>query len=472
MTETKDKIKKEITIIGGGPGGYVAAIKAAQMGAEVALIEKESIGGVCLNRGCIPTKAMVRSAEVYSNINDAKQFGLDIDKDAVSVNMSKVVKRKDRVVRRLVKGVEHLLKSHDVEIIEGEAELVDEDTVFINSEDNDLEIKSENIIIATGSKVSKIPIEGIDLPGVIDSNQALELDELPEKLVIVGGGYIGMEFAFIYANFGVEVTVVEFLDEILGNCGPDMCKEIHRSARKKGINILTGSRVEKIREENDELVVEFTKDEDEEEIQGDKILMAVGREPYYKGLGIEKIGIELDENERGINVNKKMETNISNIYAIGDVTDEIQLAHVASHQGMIAVKNILGKEVEINYDVVPSAIFTSPEIANVGLDSEQAEEKGIDFETGYFPFRANGKALAQGERQGFIKLIQEKNSGKIIGGKIIGTHASDLIGEVTLAIKNELTAEDIAETIHTHPTTSEVIHEAALDLAEESIHFA
>ena len=472
MGDSKKNLKKEITIIGGGVGGYVAAIKAAQMGAEVALIEKENIGGVCLNRGCIPTKAMVRSAEVYDNINDAKQFGLDIDKEAVSVNMKKVVKRKDRVVRRLVKGVEHLLKSHDVEIIEGEAEFVDENKVFVNSEDNDLEIKSEKIIIATGSKVSKIPIDGIDLPGVIDSNQALELDELPEKMVIVGGGYIGMEFAFIYANFGVEVTVVEFLDEILGNCGPDMCKEIHRSARRKGINILTGSKVEKIREENNELVVEYTKDKEKNEVKGNKVLMAVGREPYFEGLGIDKIGIKLDKNERGIKVNKKMETNIPGIYAIGDVTDEIQLAHVASHQGMIAVKNILGKEVEMDYDVVPSAIFTSPEIANVGLNPEQAEEKGIDYEIGYFPFRANGKALAQGERQGFIKLIQETNSGKIIGAKIIGTHASDLISEVTLAIKNELTAEDIAETIHTHPTTAEVIHEAALDLVEESIHFA
>lgn len=472
MAENKEKLEKEITIIGGGPGGYVAAIKAAQMGAEVALVEKEHIGGVCLNRGCIPTKAMVRSAEVYDNIENAKEFGLDVDKEAISVNMKKVVKRKDRVVRRLVKGVEHLLKSHDVEIIEGEAELVDENTVFVNSEDNDLEIKSENIIIATGSKVSKIPIEGIELPGVIDSNQALELDELPEKMVIVGGGYIGMEFAFIYANLGVDITVVEFLDEILGNCAPDMCKEIHRSARKKGINILTGSKVEKIREEDDELIVEFTKDDEKDEVMGDKVLMAVGREPYYEGLGIEKIGIELDENERGIKVNKKMETNIPNIYAIGDVTDEMQLAHVASHQGMIAAKNILGEEVEMDYDVVPSAIFTSPEMANVGLGPEEAKEKGIEIETGYFPFRANGKALAQGERQGFIKLIQEKESGKIIGAKIIGTHASDILGEVTLAIKNELTAEDIAETIHAHPTTPEVVHEVALDLAEESIHFA
>ena len=472
MQNNTDEIQKEITIIGGGPGGYVAAIKAAQKGADVALVEKSHIGGVCLNKGCIPTKAMVRSAEVYDNINNAKKFGLDIDQEAISVNMEKVIKRKDRVVRRLVKGIEHLLKSHNVEIIEGEAELIAQNKVLVNSKESNFTINSKNIIIATGSKAKKIPAAGTDLPGVIDSNQALELNALPERLAIVGGGYIGMEFAFIYANLGVEVTVIEFLENILGNYGPDVCKEIYRSARKKGINIITESKVENISQEDDELKVQFTTGEKEKEINADKVLMAVGRDPYYEGLGIKNIGIELDDNNRGIKVNEKMETNIPNIYAIGDVTDKVQLAHVASHQGMIAVKNIFNENIKMNYDVVPSAIFTDPEIANVGLNAEQVENKGINYETGYFPFRANGKALAQGERQGFIKLIQEKDSGKIIGGKIIGTHASDLISELTLAIQNELTAEDIAETIHTHPTTAEVIHEAALDLAEESIHYA
>lgn len=466
-------INKEIAIIGGGPGGYVAAIKAAQMGADVALVEKDSIGGVCLNRGCIPTKAMVRSAEVYDNINDAKSFGLEVDDSAVSVNMKKVVRRKNRVTSRLVKGVEHLLKSHKVDVIDGIGEFIDENTILVKTEDGEQKIKAENIIVATGSKVSTIPIEGIELEDVIDSNQALELDELPDELVIVGGGYIGMEFAFIFANFGVDVTVVEFMDEIIGGCGDeDICKEIHRSARRKGINILTNSRVEAVKENEDKLEVEYTKDDKKVSVNADKVLMSVGREPFYEGLNIEKAGIELDENDRGIKVNEKMETNIPNIYAIGDVTDEIQLAHVASHQGTVAVKNILGEKATMNYDVVPSAIFTNPEIANVGLSKKDAEEKGIEVEVGYFPYRANGKALAQGERDGFIKLIENKETGKLIGANIVGTHASDLLGEVTLAIENDLSAEDIAETIHAHPTTAEVIHEAALDLAEESIHFA
>ncbi len=466
-------INKEIVIIGGGPGGYVAAIKAAQMGADVALVEKDSIGGVCLNRGCIPTKALVRSAEVYDNINDAKSFGLEVDDSAVSVNMKKVIRRKNRVTSRLVKGVEHLLKSHEVDVIDGIGEFIDENTILAKTEDGEQKIKAENIIVATGSKVSTIPIEGIELEDVIDSNQALELDELPDELVIVGGGYIGMEFAFIFANFGVDVTVVEFMDEIIGGCGDeDICKEIHRSARRKGINILTNSRVEAIKENEEKLEVEYTKDDKKVSVNADKVLMSVGREPFYDGLNIEKAGIELDENERGIKVNEKMETNIPHIYAIGDVTDEIQLAHVASHQGTVAVKNILGEKATMNYDVVPSAIFTNPEIANVGLSKKDAEKKGIEVEVGYFPYRANGKALAQGERDGFIKLIENKESGKLIGANIVGTHASDLLGEVTLAIENELSAEDIAETIHAHPTTAEVIHEAALDLAEESIHFA
>lgn len=470
--EERAELEADIAIIGAGPGGYVAAIKAAQNDKDVVLIEKDEIGGTCLNRGCIPTKAMVRSGEVYNDMKDAGQYGLDLNSNQVSVDMKKVVKRKDRVVKRLVKGVEHLLKKHGVEVIEGEAKLSSEDRVLVKKEDDELEVKAENIIIGTGSKVSNLPITGIELNGVIDSNQALELDQLPEKIVIVGGGYIGMEFAFIFANFDVEVTVVEYLDQILSISDKDVRNEINKMARRKGIKILTGSRVDAVREaETGELVVEFSKDEKKKCVIGDKVLMSVGREPYFDGLGIEDLGIELDENERGIKVNKKMQTNILNIYAIGDVTDEILLAHVASHQAVVAVENILGNETEMDYTAVPSAIFTDPEIASVGLNEEEAAEEGIDFGVGYFPFRANGKALAQGERDGFIKMIQEKDSGKIIGADIIGTHASDLLGEVTLAIENELTAEEISDTIHAHPTTAEVIYEAALDLEGGAIHY-
>ncbi|MFW6028999.1 MAG: dihydrolipoyl dehydrogenase family protein [Halanaerobiales bacterium] len=292
---TKEILNKEIVIIGGGPGGYVAAIKAAQMGADVALVEKDSIGGVCLNRGCIPTKALVRSAEVYDNIKDAKSFGLEVDKSAVSVNIKKVMRRKNRVTSRLVKGVEHLLKSHKVDVIDGIGEFIDENTILVKLENGEQKIKGENIIIATGSKASTIPIDGIELDEVIDSNQALELDELPDELVIVGGGYIGMEFAFIFANFEVEVTVVEFMDEIIGGCGDeDICKEIHRSARRKGINILTNSKVEAIKENEDNLKVEYTKEDEKLSLNADKVLMSVGREPFYDGLNIEKAGIELD----------------------------------------------------------------------------------------------------------------------------------------------------------------------------------
>jgi dihydrolipoamide dehydrogenase len=471
MKPIKEEIEADITIIGGGPGGYVAAIKAAKMGAKVVVIEKEKLGGTCLNWGCIPTKTLVRSAEVYELLKEAEEFGCYAEN--VGVDIKKVISRKDKVVGQLVQGIEYLFVKNNIRFIRGNAKISDKNTITTKEKMTDITINSKNIIVATGSVSSKLRIQGIDIENVIDSKEALQINELPKKLVVIGGGVIGMEFAYIFANFGVDISIVEYFDECLASCDKDICSENEKSALNKGIKLYTSAKVEEIiKAEDEECLVVFTQNGEKKYISAEKVLVAVGRTPYFEGIGIEDLGIELNENGKGIKVNSKMQTSIPNIYAIGDVTNVMQLAHVASHQGIVAVKNIMGESCEMDYNVVPAAIFTQPEIAMVGISEKDAEKQKLNIEIGKFPFAANGKALTFGDDKGFIKLIKEKETGRIIGGSIIGIHATDLIGEVTLAIKNNLTAEQIAETIHAHPTTSEVIHEAALALEGGAIHFA
>lgn len=457
----------DIAILGAGPGGYVAAIQAAKLGAKVVLIEKDKVGGTCLNRGCIPTKAFVRSSEVYSNVKDSEKYGVSLENP--SIDIKKVVERKDNIVDKLVGGIHYLIQKHKIELVLGDGKLIDKNTI----ETKDVLIKAKNIVIASGSKASVLPIKGNDLKQVITSEEALDLKELPEKISIIGGGVIGMEFAFIYANMGVDVSVVEYFDNVLSMLDEDIIKEITEIGKEKGIKFYTSSKVEEILEdEKGGCIVKFTNKNEEKFIFCDKVLMSVGRQPYMENMGIEDIGIELNQNKKGIKVNKKMQTNISNIYAIGDVTNIIQLAHVASHQGVIAVKNIMGKDVEIDYSAVPSVIFTELEIAVVGVSEKMCKENNLDVKIGKFPFSANGKALTLGEDRGFIKIIKEKSTGKVVGASIIGPNASDLIAELTLAINNGLTAEQIAETIHAHPTTAEAVHEASLSVEGGALHFA
>ncbi|WP_319023195.1 dihydrolipoyl dehydrogenase [Tepidibacter hydrothermalis] len=471
MKPQKEEIEADITIIGAGPGGYVAAIYAAKQGKKVIIIEKEHVGGTCLNHGCIPTKALVRSSEVYRNMKESDSFGIFAEN--ISVNMEKVIERKNDIKNQLKKGIEYLLEKHNVQKIDGKGEIIDQNTVFVKTNRTETTIKTKDIIIATGSEPSVAPIKGIDSKHVLTSKEALDMTDLPNKLVIVGGGVIGMEFAFIYASFGVEVFVVEYADEILASLDEDVCHEISEIAKENGIKLYTSSKVESIDEtESGECIVSFIKDEQSKYISCDKVLASVGRQPYFEELGIEKLGIEMNDNKKGIKVNEKMQTNILNIYAIGDVTNIIQLAHVASHQGIVAVDNILGKNKAIDYSTVPSAIFTEPEIAVVGITEKIANEKGIEIEIGKFPMSANGKALTLGDAKGFVKIIKEKATGKIIGSTIIGPHATDLLASVTLCINNKLTTKQITETIFAHPTTAESIHEAALNVEGGAIHFA
>ena len=467
----KLQMECDITIIGGGPGGYVAAIHAAKLGAKVILIEKEKLGGTCLNWGCIPTKTLVRSAQVFDTLKRAEQFGCYAEN--IGIRMEKVIERKDKVVAELVQGIVYLMDKNKVKVINGVGEFLDNETILVKSSTQEITIKTKNTIIASGSKSAVVPIVGIENKNIINSSDALCLKEVPKKLVIIGGGVIGMEFAYIFTSFGAEVTVVEFMDQCLLSCDDDICEENKKSAIKRGIKLFTTAKVEEICEAEDSgCIVHFLQDGKDKYISADKVLLAVGRTPYIDGLGLEKVGIELNENKKGIMVSSKMQTNVSNIYAIGDVTNIMLLAHAASHQGIVAVNNIMGKTCDMDYTVVPSAIFTDPEIAMVGIGEKTAKLQGIEVEVGKFPFSANGKAKCYGESNGFIKIIRDKKTGKLIGASIVGLHATDLIAELTLAIKNNLTAEAITETIHAHPTTAEVIHEAALSLEGGAIHFA
>ncbi len=466
-----EHVEADIAIIGAGSGGYVAAIQAAKLGASVVLVEKDKVGGTCLNWGCIPTKALVRSAAVYKTLQRAEEYGCRVE--GLSLDMGKVLARKQQVVDQLVKGIYSLLRSNRINLVEGTGSLADHHTVVVRRGPQKIIINSRHIIIATGSKTTELSIPGIYYARVLDSRKALELRDLPERMVIVGGGIIGMEFAFIFSSLGVKVSVVEYLDTVLGGCDRDVSQEIGRAARRQGIHIYTNAKAEAIDQAVDgQCIVSFTQGKERMYLTAGRVLMAVGRQPNLTGVDLDALRIEPNESGRGIKVNEYMQTNIPHIYAIGDVTDRLLLAHVASRQGVVAVKHIMGQEIAMDYSAVPSAIFTDPEIALVGMSESTAEEEGIPIEVGRFPFAANGKALTYGDTRGFVKVIENRNSGKIIGGAIVGPHATDLIPELTLAIQWGLTAEQIANTIHAHPTTAEAIQEAVLGTAGGAIHLA
>ncbi len=467
--KTSDKISTDLLIIGGGPGGYVAAIYAAKNGLDVTLVEKEALGGTCLNIGCIPTKVLVQSSQVYENIRNSKEFGIDIKGD-LSVNMEQVIARKDSIVKRLVSGVEFLMKKNKINVILGEGSFISKNKVRVSG-DNDYIISAKDIIIATGSKISNVSIPGIDSPFVLNSTTALESTDLPESITIIGGGVIGMEFAFIYNSLGVEVNVVESLDRTLNMVDKDVSREIQKLAKRKKIKIHTKSKVTEIKESKEgKAVVVYEDKKGQHSIETDKILVAIGREPNLESLNLESTGLILSKNSKGIKVNNEMRTNIDHIYAIGDVTNIIQLAHVASHQGIVAVDNILNKDSKMDYKMVPNVIFTSPEIATIGIGEDQAKEQGLDISVSKIPFMGNGKALVMNERNGFVKLIKNNTSEEIIGASVIGPDASNLIATLTTIVANGLSEDQINKTIFPHPTTSEVIGEASMDLSLGAIH--
>ncbi|WP_202710748.1 dihydrolipoyl dehydrogenase [Sporosalibacterium faouarense] len=461
-------MNRDIVIIGGGPGGYVAAIRGAQLGYNVTLIEKHKIGGTCLNYGCIPTKALYRNAEILNTLKNIDEYGISVDN--YSFDIEKIQSRKAEVVNQLVTGIEQLLNSNNIEVIEGTASFLDKNTLkVIKTDGNEEQISAKNIVIATGSKAFLPNIEGIDLDGVYTSKELLDFEEVPKRLVVAGGGVIGMEMAGIFNSLGSEVSVIHSRKYLLKQIDKDVSKRFASYIKKQGTKVITSSRISKIEKAELGLKVYFTDKKGEKHLDADAVLISTGRRPVVDGLNLESIGIEYDD--RGIKVDNNFMTNVEGIYAIGDVNGQMMLAHVASHQGITAVDNIAGLPNEVNYDVVPNCIFVFPEIAASGITEDMAKENEIECKASKFLFRANGKALALGEPEGFVKVISDMDD-KIIGVQIMGPHASDLIHEGTLAINKELSVTDISHTIHAHPTLSEAFMEATMGLNDTAIHLA
>ena len=459
----------DVVIIGGGPGGYVAAIKAAHLGLKAVLVEKDKLGGVCLNRGCIPTKALVSTAELLNNLQRAEEFGIQV-KD-YSFDFSAIMKRKDLITRRLSSGVEQLMKVNQVMVLRGEGQIIEPGKVeVIDTAGKKEVIKTKNIIIATGSSVMKLPLPGIDSKGIITSDEALSLSELPSKMLIIGGGVVGIEFAGIFRALGVEVTVVEMLPRILLPIDEEIARRLAQILKRKGIEILTDCKVKEIKKNNQNLEILVSTTDGEKKLETEKVLLAAGRVPELGKIDVKGLGIGLDG--RAIKVDEKMRTNIPGIYAVGDVVGKIMLAHVASREGIVAVENISGKEVLMDYKIVPNCVFSIPEVASVGLTEEEARKENNNIKVSKFPFMANGKALGMGETEGMVKIIADTDTSELLGLHILGAHASDLIAEGTLALSMEATASEIVNTIHAHPTLAEAITEAAEGIIDKPIHLA
>lgn len=445
----------DLIVIGGGPGGYVCAIKAAQLGLKVALVEKEKVGGTCLLRGCIPTKTLLANAHVVQMIRTAKEFGISVD--GFHIHYAQMKERKDLVIDTLWKGVSQLLKTNGIDCFEGTASFVSPQEIKVRGT-KPLALSAKKIVIATGSIPSSILSAPVDFHRIHDSTSILELTKLPKSLLILGAGYIGCEFASLFAELGVKVTLVEFLPGIVWTQGKSISTFLTNSFQKKGISLKCNVKMEKCHVTEEGVLLSLS---DGSSLEGEMLLVSVGRRPYTEGLELGNAGI--GTNPQGfIPVNEKMETDVKGIYAIGDVTGKSMLAHTASHQGIVAAINCSGQSEKMHYDSIPAVIFTDPEIATVGYTLEIAKEKGFDAVSHKFPFAALGKAQAGIETEGYAELVTEKKTGRILGAFLVGSNAGNLISEITLAIDNELTIESLSSTIHPHPTLSEAWMETAL----------
>ena len=455
----------KIIIIGAGPGGYETALLAAKRGVEVTLVEAGPVGGTCLNEGCIPTKAFCKNAEVLDGLREAAAFGVtDL---SYGFDFKTVVDRKNAVVEQLRGGVEGLLGHKLISLVRGKASFKDEHTVVVDS----VEYTADYIIIATGSVSASLPIPGADLPGILTSKEILDIEQIPQRLCVIGGGVIGLEFASIFRSFGSEVTVLEYCKDILPRFDTDLAKRLKQSLGKRGIDIQTQAQVTSISESEGSYTVSFTRKGKEETVVADKVLMAVGRRANLDSMNYEEIGLECTR--RGIAVNEKMQTNLPHIYAIGDINGLMMLAHAATFQGIVALDHIMGVENNIDLSVMPAAVFTSPEAASVGLTEDECKDKGIPVKCLKSFFRANGKAVTMGETDGFCKIVTaaEPNdgqdspyaAGRILGCHLFGPHASDIVQEACAMITNKTTIENFRRIIHTHPTLTEVLQSALFE---------
>ena len=458
----------EILVIGAGPGGYVAAIRSAQLGFSTAIVERETVGGICLNWGCIPSKSLLRNAEVLNLVKDAEKFGISFDN--LSYDFGKAIDRSRQVVRRLTTGVGYLLKKNNVEHIVGSATFVDAHTIQIGTATGENRtVSAENIIIATGARQREIPTLPIDHNVVITSRDALEMKEIPNRIVVIGGGATGAEFSHVYRSYGSEVTIVELMDRIVPNEDQEISEVLDKSFRDQGIESRTSASVEAIEINGDVATVKISENGNNSVIECDKVLVAVGVQGNTDGIGLEQVGVATDRTF--ITVGENLETNVSGVYAIGDVTGRMLLAHVASAQAVTAIEYIAGlNPPQIDYSLMPRAIYCKPQVASFGLTESQARDQGINIKVGKFPFTASGKAIALGETDGMVKLVVDEEIGEIIGAHMIGAEVTELLGELSITKMLEGTATELGWLVHPHPTISEMIKEAALDTVGEAIH--
>ncbi len=459
--------KYDVVIIGAGPGGYVAGIRAGQLGLRTAVVEKGDVGGVCLNWGCIPTKALLKNAELVNLLkNDARTFGIQFDN--MEAKWEPAVKRSRQVVRRLVKGVEFLLNKNNVELVRGEARLTSANTVEVSPDGRVLE--ANNIIIATGSRARLLPGMEADGERIIVSRHAVRLDEVPQKLLIMGAGAVGVEFGYLYNAYGSQVTIIEMLPNVLPLEDPESGEVLAKSFRKSGIQIHTGTRVEGFQVTDSGIQLTAVSEENGEvHFEGDQLLVAIGRAPNTESLGLKDVGVET---ERGfVTTNEMRQTNVGSVYAIGDVAGPPMLAHKAMHEGVAVVEHLAGLESHVaDASYIPSCVYCLPQVASIGMTEQAAREAGYDVQVGKFPFQAIGKALAINEREGHIKLVVDRQYGEILGAHIVGPDATEIIHEIALARTAELTPGEIIATVHAHPTLHEAVHEAAMAAVGSPIH--
>jgi len=450
-------------VIGGGPGGYVAAIRASQLGQKTAVVEKEHLGGVCLNWGCIPTKSLLRNAEIANLLQAGKTFGFKFEN--LELDYSVAQKRSRKVSQRLVKGVGFLMKKNKIDVIDGFGKLKSNTKVEVNGEIH----SAKNIIIATGARARSIPGVKIDGDKLLTYHQALELTEVPQSIVVVGAGAIGMEFAHIFHSYGAEVTVVEMLPNVLPLEDEEVSKEVDKQFGRAGITVKTGTKVEKVETGKDGVTLIVSKGDKSETLKAEKALIAIGVAPNSEDMGLEEVGVKTEKGY--IQINERMETSVPGIYALGDVTGKLALAHVASAQGLVAAEAIAGQETRVlTYHNMPRCTFTHPEVASVGLTEAQAEEQGYEVKTGKFPFQPNGKALGLDDNIGFVKIVAESKYNEVLGVHMVGPHVTELVAGPTGMIGLETTLEELAHTVHPHPTLSEVVMEAAHVTLGEAIH--
>lgn len=462
--------KFEIAVLGGGPGGYVAAIKAAQLGFSTCVIEKDNLGGICLNWGCIPTKALLKSAEVYDLIkNKSDDFGITVNE--LNFDFDKIIKRSRNVSKKVTKGVEFLMRKNKIERIKGFGKLTSKNEIEVYENDKLIEkIEAENIIIATGARPKSIQSIPVDYKKIITSSEAMTLDKLPKELIVIGAGAIGVEFAYFYSVLGTKVTLIEMMDNILPIEDKEVSETLENNFKKRGIDLLTNAKVQKAKVVKTKVEVDVEHEGKTKKLKSDIVLNAIGVTGNIEGFGLEELGIEIEKSH--IKVNKhNYKTNIDNIYAIGDVIGPPWLAHVASEEGIKCVEGIKGLETStLDYESIPGCTYCQPQVASIGLTESKAKEAGYSIKVGKFPFSASGKSAAIGEREGFVKIIFDEKYGEILGAHIIGSEATELIAELGIAKTLESDFKTIFGTVHAHPTLSESIMEAAANAYGESIH--